>query len=97
VSQPLPATTTAQEDITTAGQRRVNLIWEFTQAIIAIMVVLANMAVGVAIGFFGEPHKEYPPILSSALFLVIGFYFSRTNHASIGGIGKKPSSKYEGR
>jgi len=31
--KPLTPTTTAQEDIVTAGQRRINLIWEFTQGI----------------------------------------------------------------
>lgn len=37
----LAPTTTTQEDLTTAGQRRVNLVWEFTQAMIAIAVTFA--------------------------------------------------------
>lgn len=90
-------TTTEQEDITTAGQRRVNLIWEFTQASIAIMVVLANMVAGIYYALSGIK-DNIPAVLSSALFLVIGFYFSRTNHQAIGGVGKKPDSqKYIGR
>jgi hypothetical protein len=39
----LPATTTEQEDIVTAGQRKVNLIWEYTQSIIALLVVFTTM------------------------------------------------------
>jgi hypothetical protein len=88
----LPATTTAQQDITTAGQRRVNLIWEFTQAAIAILIVVANVIVEVA----GKDTKG-STVLSSAMFLVIGFYFSRTNHSAIGGIGSKPIQDYQGR
>lgn len=94
--KPLPATTTRQQDITTAGQRRINLIWEYSQAVIALLVVIANMIVGVYHGV-SATSVEYPFILSSALFLVIGFYFSRTNHAAIGGIGQKPEGAYVGR
>jgi len=93
----LPPQTTRQEDLTTAGQRKVNLIWEFTQSSVAIMIIGANMVVAVAQGLGLTKNHEYPIILSSSLFLVIGFYFSRTNHAAIGGIGPKASSKYVGR
>lgn len=94
---PMPPKTTEQEDLTTAGQRRVNLIWEFTQAGIAIIVVLANMGTAVFNTVQGKP-GEVPMILSSALFLVVGFYFSRTNHQAIGGTGRKPEQPpYQGR
>lgn len=97
--RPMPAKTTFQEDLTVAGQRRVNLIWEYTQATIALMVILANVIVGAARGLgYGGP-SEYPIILSSSLFLIVGFYFSRTNHQAIGGIGIKENevTKYRGR
>src|SRR5678815_231927 len=90
-------TTTAQEDLTTAGQRRINVIWEMTQAVIAIVVVAANMIVGAAQGLGMAKNETYPTILSSALFLIVGFYFSRTNHAAIGGVGAKPQDQYRGR
>lgn len=94
----LPATTTYQEDLVTAGQRRINLIWEVTQSAVAVMVVLANMIVGIYHGIIGvEKRPEFPVVLSSALFLVVGFYFSRTNHAAIGGLGRKPNQVYIGR
>lgn len=92
----LPPNTTQQQDLTTAGQRRVNLIWEYTQAFIAIIVVLANMVTGVAFAIM-DKHGDFPPVLMSSLFLIVGFYFSRTNHAAIGGVGPKPIEKYEGR
>lgn len=97
VHQPSMApTTTYQEDLTTLGQRRVNIIWEYTQASIAVLVVFANMLVAIYHGL-KLIHGEFPIILSSSLFLIVGFYFSRTNHAAIGGIGKKSQAKYEGR
>ena len=97
----LPAQTTFQQDLTAAGQRKVNLIWENTQAVIAVMVVLGNMVVGVYHGLVpiaDGAHRDFPTILSSSLFLIVGFYFSRTNHSAIGGVGQKPRMvEYAGR
>jgi len=99
VNPSLPASTTFQQDLVTAGQRRINVIWETTQAFIACAVVLANMIVGVYDGLStASSHTEYPVILSSSLFLIVGFYFSRTNHANIGGTGdKRTGTIYTGR
>jgi hypothetical protein len=94
--QSITPTTTRQQDLTFEGQRKINLIWEFTQAFIAIVVVLSNMISAVYNVFVGKA-VDVPMILSSSLFLIIGFYFSRTNHAQIGGIGDKPVSEYKGR
>lgn len=96
LNESLQPTTTAQQDLTVAGQRKVNLIWEYTQAFIAIVVILANMISGVYYTLKGI-HENVPAVLSSSLFLIIGFYFSRTNHQAIGGIGSKPTPPYEGR
>lgn len=93
----MPPNTTEQEDITTAGQRRVNLIWEFTQAFIAIFSTLAVMSLGGFLAIKGRI-EDFPPFLALSYGLVIGCYFQRTNHVAIGGIGKKPDmQKYEGR
>jgi len=96
---PKPPTTTAQQDITLAGQRRVNIIWEVTQAIIALTVTVACIVVGVHVGLSPTPTTQVPSILSNAFFLIVGFYFSRTNHSAIGGLGRKAneSQEYEGR
>ena len=98
-NQSMPPTTTVEEDKVTKGQRRVNIIWEVTQAIIALIVVIANMWVGTYQGLNGESGFVMPPILSNSLFLVIGFYFSRTNHSNVGGVGNKPTEGqvYTGR
>lgn len=86
----LPPDTTAEEDITTAGQRRVNLIWEGTQATIAILITIAMI--------YSEVKNLESVAIRMGFSLIVGFYFSRTNHQAIGGIGRKPASqKYIGR
>jgi len=82
------------QDLVAAGQRRINLIWEYTQSIIAIMVVIATLICGI----YGTiENVQVPTIISVAFGMITGFYFSRTNHAAIGGIGFKPQGPYEGR
>lgn len=56
-------------------------MWETTQALIALMVTGALIYVSVK-GIEGEE-------LKNAFFLIIGFYFSRTNHTNVGGVGHK--------
>ncbi len=85
----LQPNTTVQQDITTAGQRRINLIWEVTQSIIAIGVTSAAIYASVT--------NIESQVLTNAFFLIIGFYYSRTNHQAIGGIGAKPTQPYVGR
>lgn len=87
----LPPTTTAEQDIVTAGQRRVNLIWEFTQSSIAVLITLAIVYTAIA----GIPSDN----LANGFFLIIGFYFSRVNHQAIGGVGPKANEEqpYRGR
>lgn len=96
---PLTPTTTHQEDLVVEGQRKISLIWELTQAAVAIMTVLGNIVVAVYFAVNRIPSNEYPLVLSSVLFLVVGAYFQRTNHQLIGGIGSKPTDTqpYVGR
>lgn len=95
----LPPNTTEEQNTVTAGQRRINFIWEITQAIIALVVVVGNVWVAVYQALSPIVSSAHPDILSNALFLVIGFYFSRTNHQSIGGVGYKENMNdpYQGR
>ena len=89
----LPSVTTAQQDLTTAVQRRISLIWEYTQASIAILITLANVVVSTAMSLNKVPLAEYPMVLSSSFFLIVGFYFSRTNPSTNGSTnGYKPSN-----
>ena len=87
--QSLTPTTTTQEDMVTAGQRRINLIWEITQAFIAIGITAASVYLAMS--------EIESPLITNAFFLIVGFYFSRTNHAAIGGTGSKASAPYKGR
>lgn len=94
---PLPPNTTEQEDITAQqereagqrireGQRRVNLIWEFTQGIIAVTLVLT---VSISMLFGKEVRNEFWLLVA----IVVQSYFQRTNHTRIGGVGYKPEGE----
>lgn len=83
----LAPNTTAQDDLVTAGQRRINLIWEITQAVIAVSITWA-------IVYMRIKGLESDGTLTNAFFLIVSMYFIRTNHKLIGGV---PSQKYEGR
>jgi hypothetical protein len=90
VTSDRPPATTAQEEQTALisyGQRRVNLIWEVTQASIAIAVSLVTLGVAAVLVLRGDTSTGYGLLLSNAFFLVIGFYFGRTNHQKTGGVG----------
>jgi len=68
----------------TAGQRRVNLIWEGSQAAIALTVVLTT-CIGIIAPIAGvDLGADFPPEWWTIVGLVIGFYFGRTNHARVG-------------
>jgi hypothetical protein len=81
-----PATTTSEQDRHSLNQRTVNMLWEGTQAIIASAVTVAFIVAQ----FKGIESNT----LNGAFFLIIGFYFGRTNHTNVGGV-KIPS--YIGR
>lgn len=86
----LPASTTFQQDLTLAGQRNINVMWEGTQKNIALMVVVAGLLV---LGFLSvwpgiptELRLVSTSTLSNILFAVISVYFTRTNHTKTGGV-----------
>ncbi len=83
----LTATTTAEQNRKTASQRRVNLIWESTQAVIAISVTAATLYVAANLALHDSGQVAAFLLLSNAFFLVVGFYFGRTNHQRTGGVG----------
>lgn len=71
--------TTAEDDLRTEGQRRVNLIWETTQAIVALMVTSATI--------YSAIRGVESLLLGNAFTLIIALYFVRQNHTKVGGIG----------
>jgi len=79
--------TTAEEDRHTLGQRTINKIWEGTQATVAVSVTAATLFVAAVLALrVGGDGSASMLLLSNAFFLVIGFYFGRTNHQRIGGV-----------
>lgn len=81
-----PATTTAQEDLVTLRQSRINFIWEFTQggmALSLIWTICYCMANGIKI------ETEFWILIS----MVASTYYQRTNHKTIGGVGYKPPNE----
>jgi len=99
----------SQQDKTTEGQRTINLLWENTQSRIALFVVICGMVLNSVVVVLLILLIRDITVVQIALIslclqfvnftsgIVIGFYFSRTNHAAIGGIGSKPVQEYEGR
>jgi hypothetical protein len=75
----LAPTTTVQQDLVTAGQRRINVIWEVTQAIVTILITFAAIYCAI-MGIEAD-------VLNFAFVAVISTYYARTNHTKIGGIG----------
>jgi hypothetical protein len=73
---------------TLRGQQKVNLIWEFTQAAIAVLITMAIVTASIMVLVTGK--GEIPNILCAGFGLVVGTYFQRTNHIKIGGVGYKP-------
>lgn len=98
---------------TTEGQRGINILWESTQSKIALRAVTAGLAlngicvIGVLLLSVFKIEVTVNQIALVSLCLqfinltvgiIIGFYFSRTNHSAIGGVGLKPQmQQYEGR
>ena len=65
----------ASEMLAAQRKNQINVLWERMQAIIAGILTLA-----VVIAVFRD-QQHVPLVLTNALFVVLGFYFGRTNHA----------------
>lgn len=86
----LAPTTTEQQDVVTAGQRRINTIWEVTQASISLLITLAVIYCAI--------FSINSDAITNAFFFIIATYFTRTNHTRIGGVGEKANEPtYRGR
>lgn len=82
VEVPRPPDTTVEQDKHSFAQRKINYIWEYTQAIVAVSVTLSTLYVSAKLSTEGSNTAAFL-LLSNAFFLVIGFYFGRTNHSRI--------------
>lgn len=88
-SSSLPSKTTREEDINTAGQRRVNILWERTQSVVAVLIVLALIYCTIM--------QIDSRTMENAFYLIVSMYFVRTNHHLVGGSGPKPPPKDQQR
>jgi len=79
----LPATTTFQEDLIAHGQRYINKVWEFTQALVTVLITIAEIYCAI--------NNIESKVLEFAFIAIISTYYARTNHTKVGGV------KYEGR
>jgi len=66
--------------LTAHGQRGINRIWEYTQAVTALRVVAVTMGVVLRDG-------GIPPELGVITASIVSTYFTRTNHTQVGGVG----------
>lgn len=99
--------TTAEEDLRTLGQRRVNLLWEGMQALIAGTVVSTALYVAAKltlVALLPDVNERQMAmaitaflLISNLVSLVIGFYFGRTNHARIGDAEKPKGGSLDDR
>lgn len=92
-----PATTTFEQNLTSAGQRNINVMWEGTQKNIALMVVAFALLVLsyliVVPGITTELKLVALSTISNVLFAVTSVYFTRTNHTKTGGVGINESGR----
>lgn len=70
---------TIETGLKSAGQRRVNIIWEVTQAVVTCLITCAAIYCAVA--------QIDAQVLNFAFVAVISTYYARTNHTKTGGIG----------
>lgn len=89
-------TSTEEENLVSASQRAVNLIWETTQMKIALSVIWAALVVAAVLAIGGKLTGSTPDVqLAAVVFLfgvanlVTGFYFGRTNHTKVGGVSQR--------
>jgi hypothetical protein len=90
VAAPQPTAVQKETTLRTASQRRVNIIWEVTQACIAVGVVGVTLYANFISATESGSNTSFQPAALTQLDvmagLVIGFYFGRTNHQRMGGV-----------
>ena len=88
---PAAAALISEQELKTAGQRRVNILWEVTQSAIALAVVVVTLYVNAAVALRAvemiASQQSGLMQLNVMAALVTGFYFGRTNHTRQGGVG----------
>lgn len=83
-----------EESLRAKGQRWTSILWETTQATIALLVTGTGMYTAAQLALRNDEEANAKSmaitaflLISNTVFLVIGFYFGRTNHQRVGGVG----------
>lgn len=82
--------TESETSLRTEGQRKINLIWEATQALVTILVVASTLFIaGSLVLSDGDEDNRAAAflLLSNAFFMIVTAYYQRTNHTRTGGVG----------
>lgn len=76
--------------LTKIGQRRINFLWEATQAILAIMVPGACLSACLFVIVSPSAEKELKVAafvaITASMSSITASYFQRTNHTRVGGV-----------
>jgi len=92
--------TTEEGDRVTAGQRHISRVWEYTQAAIAFIVTVSTVFTLSMLALSKYEPTPNALIMAGQLVvmdtLILTFYYARTNHTAIGGVGPK-ADDYKGR
>ncbi len=84
----------SETTLMTAGQRRVNLLWETTQAVVAILVTAGTLAIAGVLVLRGDERSSTAfLLLSNAFFMIVTAYFQRTNHTRTGGVSAQDQGR----
>lgn len=83
--------TQVETSLRTGGQRRINLVWEITQAIVTVMVVGATLYIAGSLALSSAESNDNRAaaflLLSNGFFMIVTAYYQRTNHTRTGGVG----------
>lgn len=85
--QSLQPLTTSEQDRHTAAQRRIDVVRETTQSIIAVVTVCAVLYAAVRLAVGGDMVFAAFLFLTNVAMTVVGFYFGSKNHERTGGTG----------
>lgn len=78
-----------EHGLTKAGQRNINVMWERTQQIIAVIITLGSLHMCGWLIIYGTDSTLRSAafiFITNLAFLVVGTYFQRTNHTKTGGV-----------
>lgn len=82
-----------EETLHSAGQRATSMEWETTQKKLALEATRTSLLVSGSLAIFGKFIGSPEIQLAAIVFLfstvsgIIGFYFGKSNHSRVGGIG----------